>query len=117
MSWDVFVQDFPANAQTLEDIPDDFHPGPIGHRSAIIQKIKEAVPSADFSDPPWGRIHGIDYSIEIVLGDEELLNGFMLCARGSDGAVEIISTILRHLGLRATDGDEFYDPATAVEHM
>ncbi len=117
MSWDIFVQDFPADARTVDDIPKDYRPGPIGQRSAIIQKIKEVVPDADFSDPTLGRIQGADYSIEVHIGHKEELTGFLFAVRGSDDAVEIITTILRHLGLRAVAGGEFYDPATAVENM
>ena len=54
MSWDIFVQHFPANAKTVADIPSDFKPAPIGDRTTIIEKIKDIVPSADFSDPTWG---------------------------------------------------------------
>ena len=53
MSWDVFVQDFP-DVGTLEEMPDDFEPKTIGKRQDVINKIKEVVPFADFSDPSWG---------------------------------------------------------------
>jgi hypothetical protein len=52
MSWDLFIQDIPAAAQNVGDIPDDFHPAPLGSRAAIIAKIREVAPLADFSDPP-----------------------------------------------------------------
>ncbi len=51
MSWDIFVADYPRSARTVEDIPDDYVPRPIGPRTDIIARIKEEVPSADFSEP------------------------------------------------------------------
>jgi hypothetical protein len=51
MSWDIFVQDLPKDASTIEEIADDFAPGPIGKRSQIIDKIREIVPAANFSEP------------------------------------------------------------------
>ena len=43
MSWDIFAQDFPRDAKTVADIPQDFKPAAIGARSEVIGKIKEVV--------------------------------------------------------------------------
>jgi len=70
MSWDIFVQDFPSDAKSIEDIPDDFKPGSIGKTSDIIERIKEVVPTADFSNPAWGTIDGDGWSIEVNIDEE-----------------------------------------------
>jgi len=54
MSWDIFVQHFPPDASSLEDIPAGFKPSSIGKRSAVIEQIKGVAPLADFSNPAWG---------------------------------------------------------------
>ncbi len=36
MSWDLFVLDLPADAETIEAIPPDFVPRPLGPRAEII---------------------------------------------------------------------------------
>lgn len=115
MSWDIFVQDFPAVA-TVEEIPDDFVPRSVGTRDVMIGKITQALPAADFSDPAWGLIEGPDWSIEVNLGEGDECEGFALHVRGSsDDVVSAVIRILDHVQLRAIDSatGEFFDPATA----
>ena len=110
MSWDIFVQDIPLEAQTVDDIPDDFVPATIGRRSEIIGKIKEVAPFADFSDPAWGTIEGADFSIEVNLGADESIDSFAFHVRGDDVAAALVSDLLKHMNLRAFDsgtGDIF----------
>ena len=110
MSWDVFVQDLPQEAKSAADIPADFRPASIGKRSAIIEKIREVFPTADFSDPSWGRINGDNWSIEVNIGANEDCGGFALHIRGGDAAVGAVEAILQRLHLRALDtqtGDFF----------
>ena len=111
MSWDIFVQDFPSDAKTIDDIPDDFNPAVIGKRTTVIQKIKEVVSSADFSDPAWGVIDGTDWSIEANLGADEECRDFAFHVSGGDTAAGVVSAILQSLGLRAVDSQtgEFFE--------
>jgi hypothetical protein len=110
MSYDIFVQDIPDSANTIEDIPDDFTPQEIGSRNEIISSILEIVPEADFSDPTWGNINGESFSIEVNLGEDEILTSFALHANGDKTALTIISAILNHLDLRGFDPDGIFDP-------
>ncbi len=110
MSWDVFVQDLPHEAKSAADIPFDFRPSSIGQRSAIIARIREVFPTADFSDPSWGKISGGDWSIEVNIGTNEDCRGFAFHIRGGDAAGGAVEAILRRLDLRALDsqtGDFF----------
>ena len=59
MSWDIYVQDVPENVVSVEDVPDDFMPRPIGKRSDIIARIKQVIPNVDFSNPILGQIEGL----------------------------------------------------------
>ena len=103
MSWDIFVQDIPSGLKSAADMPDDFVPKPLGARREVIEKIREVVPSANFSDPSWGVIDGPDYFIEVNLGQKEEIDGFAFHIRGGDMAAFIVADILGHLGLRAFD--------------
>jgi len=103
MSWDIFVQDLPKAASTIEEIPDDFTPRQIGKRSLIIAKIRQIMPAADFSDPSWGRIEGENWSIEINMGEDEECSDFCFHVRGSDEAAGVVAAILKELELRALD--------------
>ena len=71
MSWDLFVQDLPADAESVADIPSDFKPRSIGRTSEVISVIRTVAPAVDFSRPSWGVIDGDGGSIEINIADEE----------------------------------------------
>lgn len=104
MSWDIFVQDIPSDARTVDDIPNNFVPGPIGERSQIIDEIQKVAPFADFTDPAWGVIEGDDFSIEVDLGPNETVKQFAFHVRGGDMAAAAVSDLLTHLNLKAFDG-------------
>jgi len=116
MSWDIHIQDFPE-VNSIADIPDDFEPSSLGSREALIAKIKDAFPSADFKDPSWGLIDGDEWSIEVNIGPNTECGGIMLHVRGGDGAVAAVEAILDRLGLRAIDlqTGEFFDAQSASD--
>jgi hypothetical protein len=118
MSWDILVQDLP-DVQRVEDIPDDFKPSTIGKRSEIIEKIRQAVPLADFSDPIWGKIEDENFSIVIHMGGDEEVTSFSFNVRGSDEAANVVSAILRRLNMRALDlgTGKFFDHDLAAEGL
>lgn len=103
MSWDIFVQDIPEYVVTPDDMPDDFEPVALGQRSEIIKRICEVVPFANFQDPAWGQIDGPDFSIEVSLGEEDVVMDFAFHVRGGDDAAAVVSDILNYLGFRAVD--------------
>lgn len=101
MSFDVFVQDIPASAQSTDDIPEDFEPKPIGPRSDVVAAIRRVAPEVMFSDPTWGTIDGDGYSIEIDVGVDDPVTGFAFHLRGAESGLFLISDILAELGVRA----------------
>jgi hypothetical protein len=117
LSWDIFAQDFPDVA-SVDDIPDDFEPRPIGTRDALTARIRAAIPEADFGDPAWGVIEGDGWSIEINIGENETCDGLALHVRdGGDGAVDAVGRILDAIGVRAIDSQTgaFFDRTAARE--
>jgi hypothetical protein len=121
VSWDIFVADFPKDARTLDDIPEGFEGAPLMARSALIERVKDVVPEADFSDPTWGNIEGPDYSIEINVGDEDPVKSFAFHVRGGDLAAGIVAAILERLDLRGVDSGRedggFFDPESAQDSL
>ncbi len=118
MSWDIFVQDLPREARTVRDIPDHFQPSPLGARSALIQQIRGVAPSADFTDPAWGRLDTPTFSVEFSLGSEELVRSLALHVRGDDAAAAFVSELLTHLGYRALDPQSdsgLFEPGRVAE--
>src|SRR4029077_20037133 len=108
------------NAKSLDDIPDDFQPRPLGSRSEVIRRILEVVPNADFSDPAWGMIDGPEFSIECNLGTGEEVRSFALHVRGGDAAAGLVADLLGRCGWRAFDPSSesgIFDPASAVEGL
>ena len=116
MSWDIFISDFPPEARTTADIPEDAPFNPLGDRSAIIAKIKEVIPEADFSDPSWGVYDGGDYSIEFCVGSDDPCKSIVLLVRGGGNVVPVITRLLAGLQLRAVDSQtgDFFDPGVAA---
>ena|SRR5262245_36501921 len=120
MSWDIFVQDLPNGIANTDEIPADFQRRPIGSRDDIIATIRRIVPTADFSDPLWGRIEGSGYSIEVNLGKEHLLKSFAFHIRGGSDAIHVIAAILRELNLRAIDPSSetgLFDYPTSIQGL
>ncbi|MEQ8478811.1 hypothetical protein [Fulvivirga sp.] len=118
MSWDLFVQNW-GDVKTLDEIPDDFQPQPIGTRTKIIERIKEVEPTVNFKDESWGILENDQFSIEFNMGDDELLNSFAMHVRGNELAIPCIGNILKRLNLRATDGStpEFFDTNNAIKSL
>jgi hypothetical protein len=120
MSWDIFVQDIPPTAQSVDEIPADFKPQPLGLRSDILRRIREVVPTADFSDPSWGTFDGPDFSVEFNIGDDGDVDGFAMHVRGGDAAAGFVADLLSRCGWRAFDpasASGIFDPGLAVESL
>jgi len=101
MSFDIFVQDIPANAKGAEDIPDDFRPQPIGPRRALVAAIRKVAPEVKFATPEWGTIDADDYSVEINIGLHDPVMSFAFHVRGSERGMFLVAEILAELGARA----------------
>ena len=120
MSWDVFIQDLPPDARSVNDIPDDFEPRPLGSRGEIISRISERFPDADFSDPSWGRLYRGGYSVDISFGDDGgAVHGVTLHVRGADDAIPAVVSLIDTIGGKALDSwtGEFFDQAVALHSL
>lgn len=81
MSWDVYFQDLPAGIRSVEEVPDDFQPGPLCGRAELLAVIRSVLPDIDLSDATWGVVERDDFSIELDLGSEDPNEGFALHMR------------------------------------
>jgi hypothetical protein len=108
VSRDLFVQDIPATAKVVSDIPDDWRPNdlPFGRR-AVIDAILAVAPTADFSDPAWGHVDLPGASIEVNVGVDDPMSSFAFHVRASDRAAadEFLRAVLDRLGARAFDSE------------
>jgi hypothetical protein len=103
MSWDLFVQNIPADARDAADIPDDFEPRPLGSRDEVIAGIRQVVPGVAFLNPSWGTYETEDFSIEFNLGDDETVTSFALHVYGAEAAAGLVADLLTQCGWRAFD--------------
>lgn len=117
MSWDISIMDLPQDAHSVADIPDDFEPDTLGHRSELINSIRSVAPTATFPDPSWGEIVTPDFVIEFNMGKEEVVDSIMLHVRGGGAAAGLVADLLDYLGLRAIDvqSGDFFDRSAAGE--
>src|SRR5579871_5456196 len=117
MSWDIIIMNFPADAKSTSEIPQDYQPKPLGPRQDVINRIHELLSGVDFSDPSWGIFVGVGFSIEFNTGRNEICDSLMLHLRGGGDAVDTVERLLQHLGLRAFDCQtgEFFSRVSAAE--
>jgi hypothetical protein len=116
VSWDVFIFDAPASATSVDQIPQDFKPPPLGTASHVRQRLRESLPDLDLSDPAWGHLVGPTWSIELNIGSDAPVDSIMLHVRGSgDDVLAAIAQIVALVGGRALDistGDFLTDDPT-----
>ncbi len=103
MSWDIFIQDLP-NVASINDVPATHRPRPIGERSIIVAKIKEAVPFAQEQDD-WLFIRqpGLDISLQLHMEGATTVRYVVAHVHGGELSAACVAAILRALGLRAHD--------------
>ena len=106
VSWDVLFQSLPAGIASIDDVPADFEPAPLGVRAEIIAKLVARLPGVDFSDPSWGMLLGETFSIEFNLGGEDVADSLMLHVRGGDEALGVVREVSEALGVPAIDCSE-----------
>ncbi|WP_432089655.1 hypothetical protein [Streptomyces sp. bgisy095] len=93
MSWDVILLRLPDDVTSVQEIPADYTPDPLGRRDDVLAAVAQAVPDADLSDPAWGEIFSPTWSIELNIGSEEPVDSVMLHIRGS--ADDVLTPVLR----------------------
>lgn len=103
MSWDLLLIDLPASATSLDELPKDLRPPPLGARAALIERFRSAFPDASFKDPSWGLLDGGAFSIEFNLGRAEVCETVMLHVRGGGAALDAVDRAVSVLGCRAVD--------------
>jgi hypothetical protein len=105
MSWDIFIQDLPA-VGTIEEIPSDFRPKPIGNREEMITRILEAVPFAERQDEDWMFVRTGEVELSMSFNLDEAtreLMCVMIHVHGGAYAAACVAAIVRASGQRALD--------------
>ncbi|MEU5093178.1 hypothetical protein [Streptomyces sp. NPDC020996] len=117
MSWGVLLLPLPADLASIDDLPADHEPPPIGSRSSVHKALRSAVGEVDLTDPAWGELLGPTWVIELGIGDHDPVESVMLHVRGGeDDVLPVIFHVSRALGCRPFDcstGELLADDAPA----
>ena len=81
MSWDVSVQRFGKEYESIADIPDTERCVELGSQVKIREAISRFFPGVDWSDTTWGIFDSDDGSVEFNMGRKEPSTGFMMYIR------------------------------------
>ncbi|MCM2412703.1 hypothetical protein [Streptomyces sp. RKAG290] len=117
MSWDILLLPLPADLTSIDDLPADHEPPPIGSRSSVHEALRSTVGEVDLTDPAWGELLGPTWVIELGVGEHDPVESVMLHVRGGeDDVLPVIFHISRALDCRAFDcstGELLTDDAPA----
>jgi hypothetical protein len=108
VSRDIYVQDIPFDANSVDDIPDDFDPLPLRVTPEQVREaIAAAAPGIEFDSAGWANYESDGIDLEATVEDSEPFESFAFLDRSSDRAAadELIRSILDTLDLRAFDVD------------
>lgn len=103
MSWDVTIMKFGRTYGSVEDIPDDATPLPLGSTSGVHASVTRFFPGTDWSDATWGIFDSLYGSIEFNLGKDDPAISLMLHVRASNEVVAAIVAMCREYGWNALD--------------
>lgn len=104
MSWDVLVFAAPPHTRSVDQLPQDFDPPPLGTGPDIRRCLRENFPDLDLADPAWGQMVGPTWSIEFNIGSDDPVDSIMLHVRGGgDDVLAVVARIVAATGGRALD--------------
>ncbi|MFE7958506.1 hypothetical protein [Streptomyces sp. NPDC057413] len=104
MSWDILLLPLPADIVSIDDLPAEHEPPPIGSRSSVHEALRSAVSEIDLTDPTWGEVLGPTWVIELGIGEDDPVESVMLHVRGGgDDVLPVIFRMSQVLGCRPFD--------------
>jgi len=103
MSWEIYVQDFPNDIESLSEVPENFEPKSIGKTEQLKTLIKERFDVIDDNGCLSVEKEN-EWSIVVRIGEQEVCKSIMIEVRGNTiEAVETLRGILLTLNYRAVD--------------
>lgn len=104
MSWDVLLLRLPDDVTSVQEIPDDYTPLPLGRQRDVLAAVSRALPDANLSDPTWGELSGPTWSMHLNIGSRDPVDSVMLHFYGSgDDVLTPIFRLASALGCKALD--------------
>lgn len=103
MSWDVSIMKFSQPYTSIQDIPDDETPLPIGSQAQVHAAVTKHFPGTDWSDAAWGIFDSPFGSVEFNLGKDDPAESMMLHVRASNEIIAPIVAMCVEAGWNALD--------------
>lgn len=103
MSWAIYALRTAGGARRLDDISDEYAPPSLGTAEEVVERIREAAPEVDTSNPKWLRINGPDHSVEVSIGKGVHVHDITFYLNGGDRSVAVVLAIAEHLGVMPYD--------------
>lgn len=103
MSWDVSLYRFTRQYRTIEEIPGDEQPLPLGSLAEVQAAVSGVFPGTDWSDSVWGVYDSEFGSIEFNVGKDDPVQSLGLHVRASDAIVGGILHLCERVGCQAID--------------
>ena len=104
MSWDVFIMRFPPEAESIDQIADDWNPPSLGTGREIRAVLTALLAGIEYTTSGWGDYEGPGFSISTPINeaDDESVSGVSLFIHGdSDAAAHAALALADALGARA----------------
>lgn len=103
MSWDVSVQRFSREYESVEEIPQDEKCEPLGSQATVRALVSQYFPGTDWTEPSWGIFDSPHGSIEFNMGKDEPSGGFMMHVRASPEIIGPMIEMCRAFKWQALD--------------
>jgi hypothetical protein len=88
VSWDVFIMRFPPEAESIDQIADDWDPPSLGTGREIRALLTDLLPGIEYTASGWGDYEGPGFSISTPINEahDEPVGGVSLFIHGDSDA-------------------------------
>lgn len=121
MSWDVFLHKFSRRYSSVNQIPQDEQPLPLGSLTEVQRAVSSIFPGTNWADPTWGVYDGAFGSVEFNVGDDNPVRSLALHVRADKAVIGGILQLCERIDCQAidpTDGsflDQSENPSAGLE--
>lgn len=103
MSYDFSIINWKGKGKPIRNKEGDFDCAEIGKANDIRQRLTQAFPEIDFSDPAWGILDCGDDLIEFNIGKSESIRRLMVHTHDPEQAAPLIAELCQQNGWSAYD--------------
>lgn len=106
MSWDVFLHKFSRRYSSVDLIPHDEQPLPLGSVTNVQKAVSDVFPGTNWDDPTWGIHDGEFGSVEFNVGEDDPVQSLALHVRADKAIIGGVLQLCERMDCQAIDGTE-----------